>query len=318
MKKRTVFDRGIIGGAAALLLASGVAQPAHAHFILRKPDSYVDQQEGAFGGAPQKGGPCGPGGIDDVQPVPTNGKVTELHAGDPLKVEWEITVPHDGYFRIALAEDTADFEDPTFTDATACTYDDSSVMKGAHGNVLMDGIDPGALSQDLVVPDMPCEKCTLQVIQVMRDHGPPNCIYYHCAEVKILPKNGSTTDGGVSGDGGSGGMSMGSGGTSGGSGGVAAPSGSGGMAGVAGASAGTGDKGATAGSGGSPATTGGGGAAAAGSGGAGVTMVPTSSSAEDDDGGCAVAAPGARATETAALSWLGAAVLALAWRRRRR
>lgn len=178
--------------AVVLVLAAGTAvSPARAHFILRKPASWTEQDPTEFaGGAPQKGGPCGPGGNDDVTPVPTTGESTTVRAGDTLTVEWQTTVPHLGYFRIALAKDRADFVDPKFTDPVQCSYDMAAVPTGPHGNVLMDGIAFSATSQDVTIPDEPCEKCTLQVMQVMQDHGPPECIYYHCADLKILPREG--------------------------------------------------------------------------------------------------------------------------------
>lgn len=185
--------------AGAVALTASAVDTARAHFILLEPSSYVDQDQAEFaGGAPQKGGPCGPGGNDDVQPVPENGEVTTVRAGDVLSVKWKTTVPHLGYFRIALAEDRADFVDPVFDDPVQCSYDMASVKTGAHGNVLMDGIDFAATEQDITIPDMPCEQCTLQIMQVMKDHGPPECIYYHCANLKILPRegSGSASDGG--------------------------------------------------------------------------------------------------------------------------
>lgn len=182
--------------AVVLALSFVAASTARAHFILLEPASYVDQDQAEFaGGAPQKGGPCGPGGNDDVQPVPENGKVTTVRAGDVLTVKWQTTVPHLGYFRIALAEDRTDFVDPVFDDPVQCSYDMASVKSGAHGNVLMDGIDFAATEQAVTIPDMPCEQCTLQIMQVMKDHGPPECIYYHCADLKILPREGSGSAG---------------------------------------------------------------------------------------------------------------------------
>jgi uncharacterized protein (TIGR03382 family) len=127
--------------------------------------------------------------------VPTNGKVTTFHVGETVHVMWQVTVGHAGYFRIALAENRADFKDPPFIDPTACSLDMAAVPTGAHDNVLMDGIDSQATMQDVTLPNKPCEKCTLQVIQVMKDHGPPNCIYYHCADIKITGADGTAGTG---------------------------------------------------------------------------------------------------------------------------
>lgn len=195
-------------GLALLLLGCFTALPASAHFKLLKPASWLN--EDSVGG-PQKGGPCGPGGMgllgDDVQPVPTNGTVSEVHAGDTVMIEIDETIAHPGYFRVALAKDRSAFTTPPLDDATACSFDLNAVPTGAHDNVLADGLfkeqsQPSSgrqLMTSVKLPDEPCEKCTLQVIQVMLNHGLSSCFYYHCADLKILPATGSTGAAGASG-----------------------------------------------------------------------------------------------------------------------
>jgi MYXO-CTERM domain-containing protein len=186
-----------------LLAASAATSQVHAHFNLLKPASWL--KEDSLGG-PQKGRPCGPGSLDDVQPTPLSDAVTTVHAGDTIQVELQETINHPGYFRVSLAADRASFTDPPLTDATACSLDLDSVPTGAHDNVLMDGIAKSAslapnrhIMQDVKLPDEPCDNCTLQVLQVMKDHGPPNCFYYHCAVLKILPAEGSAAGSGGAG-----------------------------------------------------------------------------------------------------------------------
>jgi hypothetical protein len=180
-----------------LLAWAALSGTAQAHIKLITPDAWLNEDSS---GGPQKGGPCGPGGFDDVQPVPLSMKVTTVTAGDMLMVEFDETVHHPGWFRIALAEDPKDFEEIEFPNADNCNYDMSKVPTEPHGNVLKDGFgmdtNIGGANRKFMemvkLPDMPCEKCTLQVIQVMADalHAPPGCVYYHCAELKILPKAG--------------------------------------------------------------------------------------------------------------------------------
>jgi hypothetical protein len=181
-------------------------------------------------------------------------------AGETIMVEFEETIHHPGWFRISLDEDRSKFEDIKFTGA-GCTYDIDSVPTMPHGNVLVDGLakddNLGGSNRKFMemvkIPEKPCEKCTLQVIQVMADtiHAPPGCIYYHCADIKIVAKPGA--------EGGSAGM--------------AAMSGSAGAAGAA--------------NGGSPAAAAAGSAATAGTGGAAVTMTPATATA--GQGGSAAA-----------------------------
>ena len=322
-----MFDAHKLTRAALVLAVTATAGSAHAHNILLKPDSQFVQDMSSFGGgAPQKGAPCGPGGYDDDGSggMPT-GKVTEVKAGDMLHVEWMITVAHAGYFRISLAKDPSEFKDPTFTDPVACAYDEASVKKGPHDNALMDGISETATSQDVKIPDSPpCTDCTLQVIQVMKMHGPPNCIYYHCAKLHVT--GGATATAGAGGSAGSAGSAAGMGGM-GGMGGSAQA----GMSAAGSAAAGmTGAAGMTMNQAGSaapavmppatpPATnppmmitqpvSGGPAVGAAGS------AAPAASSSSKDSGGCAVSAAGGASAHTPWLL-LGLALGALARRRR--
>jgi MYXO-CTERM domain-containing protein len=195
----------LIGGmlAGAVLFSAG---SAHAHFKLDKPASWLKEDSS---GGPQKGSPCGPGGLDDASPVPASGMVTTFQAGETITVEWTDTIAHPGYFRIALAENRGDLKDPTITQDSSCSFDESKVPMGAHDNVLADGVSfrtrngfsesaGHKFSQKVTLPNKPCEKCTLQVMQVMEMDLQvlSNCYYFHCADIKIVA--GGTADAGAS------------------------------------------------------------------------------------------------------------------------
>lgn len=323
-----------LGRTLVLLLGCAVVSPAHAHFILLKPDSWLNEDQSALGGgAPQKAGPCGPGGYDDIQPIPTNGKVTPFHTGDTVHVSWQVTVPHDGYFRISLVENRADLKDPPLTDPVQCTYDAASVPTGAHDNVLMDGIDSQATMQDVTLPNKPCDKCTLQVIQIMKAHGPPNCIYYHCADIQILGPDGSAGASGAAGAGAAGAGAAGTAAAGAGAGGKGAA----GTSGTAGTSAagGSGLAGSNAASGGvGGAATGAAGVAAGGPVGSGATVTGPSAGAgaagaslgsagigaasNGKSSGCAVSHPAGASSALALWSVLGFGLGTLSLRRRAR
>ena len=181
-----------VGLLAALAVTFGVAE-ASAHIKLNSPaPRFVYASDG------QKVGPCGSG--------TESGDITEFAPGDQIMVEWQETVNHPGHFRIALDPDGGEdgLEDPT-------DYDDFDTP-----NVLEDNIpDNGgaAFSRLVTLPNVECEKCTLQLIQVMTDKPPwgpegGNDIYYWCADIKISgsvePTSVTTGAGGSSsGDGGS-------------------------------------------------------------------------------------------------------------------
>jgi hypothetical protein len=244
-------------GFAALMLLVWGASPVNAHFKLTKPASWL--KEDAVGG-PQKGGPCGPGGIDDVQPPPLSNEIATYHAGETITVEWVDTIAHPGHFRIALAENRADLKDPDIKQDAACSYDESKVPTGAHDNVLADGVSfrprSGSytagmkFTQQVTLPNEPCEKCTLQVLQVMEAdlQSLSNCHYYHCADIKILPAADGGGAGSAAGSAGTAGVSGSAGSAAAGSGGATAgfgaQSGAGGRAApVAGSVAGIGTAG---------------------------------------------------------------------------
>jgi MYXO-CTERM domain-containing protein len=247
-----------------------LAAPAYAHFVLISPGDWLDV--GPLGdptGGSQKTPPC------DEGTSPT-GTVTTLQAGAQLAVQWKETVPHDGWYRIALARDRANLPGP---DATLnCT--DAGFERTAVFPVLADGInlhDATSNTFMVTVPNGNCDACTLQVSEFMLNHG-GNCYYWHCANVKIVGSDaGELMD--------DGGMMMG--GTGGGSGAGGGSAATGGGSGTAGGSASTGG-GSGASGGGSGATGGGSGA----TGGAGATGGGTAAAG----GGAAAAGGGSSAT----------------------
>lgn len=239
--------------AAIVVLFGFAASPVHAHFHLTYPDSWIVEDAD---GNPQKTGPCGPAATDS--PMET-GKVTAFKAGQKITVTWIDTIAHPGHFRIALAKNRSDLKDPDIQQDSSCMYDEKMVPMGPHDNVLDDGVafrsavgfnaKAGMMfSDEVTLPNEPCDNCTLQVMQVMEMdiQAISNCHYYHCANISI------TADGGGSAGSGTAGSAAG------------ASAGAAGAAGIHGASAGgggltvsaaAGSGGTTAGSAGSSATT---------------------------------------------------------------
>ena len=180
------------------LVAPGAAR---AHFVLQAPEASYQQD---FLGDPQKAPPCG----DDGGAVATN-MVTALKAGDILTITIDETIFHPGHYRVALAVgDVSELpeEPPVTPNNTPCGT--APIMDPPVFPVLADGAlvhtEPfaGPQSFEIEVPDgVSCDKCTLQVIQFMSNHGlndPGGCFYHHCATVSIEPSGGSTSSGGSS------------------------------------------------------------------------------------------------------------------------
>jgi hypothetical protein len=166
------------GGILIGALAAALAAPAAAHLALTAPPS-------RYGSDVLKEGPCGVSGGGRS----TN--VTELPSGSAVTVMFDEYVDHPGHFRIAFdADGDDDFADPVCLSGCATRHPEFQLY-GDPG-ILLDGIadTAGGESQvSVTLPDVECDRCTLQVIQVMTDKppytSPGNDIYYQCADLVL-------------------------------------------------------------------------------------------------------------------------------------
>jgi hypothetical protein len=184
--------------AAALICASAialVAAPASAHFILMAPDSWIEANPL---GDPQKAAPCGTSEVTAGKPT---GKVTALKGGDMLHIKIKETIYHPGFYRVALSvldrkELPADPIPTTKESPRGPISVSGKIESNPQPPVLADGLflhhdKPPADSfheTDIKLPNINCDKCTVQVIQFMEAHGlnkEGEFTYHHCADVKI-------------------------------------------------------------------------------------------------------------------------------------
>ncbi|MDX2170685.1 MAG: SCE4755 family polysaccharide monooxygenase-like protein [Deltaproteobacteria bacterium] len=178
---------------AAAVLAGFLASPAAAHLALVFPPSRA-------GGDVLKEGPCGQAGST------RSGHVTALVAGRDLEVVWDEYVDHPGHFRIAFdADGDDDFVDPACL--SGCQTRAPQIERYSNAAVLLDGIADTAGGEGratITLPDIDCDTCTLQVIQVMYDKPPyapgTNDIYYQCADL-VLRRAAAGCAGDCDGDG---------------------------------------------------------------------------------------------------------------------
>lgn len=298
-----------------------LAGTASAHFQLKAPLPSKGNDE--TGGKGPK--PCGP---DDASAV-----ITPVTGGSMLEIKIDETVHHPGHYRVALALKSRDELDPSKPGGLK----EPDVLNGqgmviTTGNsvsakiqspvvfpVLADGILAhtaefnGDQTAMIPIPNVNCDKCTLQVIEFMAQHA-PDYFYRHCADLKITADPGKpifdptgmggSGGGGAAGAAGSGGAAGGSSGAAAGSGGSSAGTSTGGTLGTAGSS-----------SGGAPGTAGTTSTAGSGTGTAGSAGVTPPANAEDE-GSCSVARVG---DERASFALLAASLLlGLGWFARRR
>jgi hypothetical protein len=306
-------------------VAISLSAVAEAHFNLTMPPP-AETDLGGGKGAP----PCGP-------LTPASNVVTPVQGGHPLTVAVTETVLHPGHYRFALSINSrAELPaDPTVVVANGLSVS-APVQNPAVFPVLADGVfdhttgtTPIMFQTTVMLPNITCAKCTLQVIEFMAMHGlntfPGGGTYYyhHCADLQItadpnLPgaDAGTTTDASDARPGDAGADARGTGGSTGaggrlGTGGTTATGVGGSSAGAAGSS-GTGVGGSSAGVAGSTGTgTGGSGSGAGGSAGGGQQQ-PT------DNGACSCATSGRQAGFAQGGCVLLALGLLLTLRRRRR
>jgi MYXO-CTERM domain-containing protein len=175
----------------ALIVASvALARGAAAHVTLKVP-----LQRGGLADPNQKTGPCGNNG--------PRGEPTQLEPGATIVVEWDETIDHPGHFRISFDDDGTDFVDPTGYDDY--TTDPATLLEG---NIPDDG--SSTFSQQVTLPYIECDNCTLQLIQVMTDKPPwgPDGgldLYYRCADLVLVKPTSATTSSSTSSSAGPGG-----------------------------------------------------------------------------------------------------------------
>jgi hypothetical protein len=179
--------------ASVALFAVGTAS---AHFILVAPDSWITANQL---GDPQKAAPCGTS--EKTKGVET-GKVTAITGGEKIHIKIKETIYHPGFYRVALSVlDRSELPaDPIPTTRMNAQGKPISVSGKIESNpqmpVLADGLflhhekpAPDSFYEaDIKVPNINCDKCTLQVIQFMESHGlnaEGEFTYHHCAVIKI-------------------------------------------------------------------------------------------------------------------------------------
>jgi hypothetical protein len=176
-----------------VLLAASMAPLAVGHFKLIEPPSALIENDL---GDPQKMAPCG--GTSANAGMPSN-IVTKVQGGTKLHLKVQETVFHPGHYRVALAVNSrAELpKDPEVTTRESARGPQSVsavIQNPVRPPVLADGLWPhttrptAAFETDIDIPNINCEKCTLQIIQFMAEHGlnrDGDFSYHHCADLQI-------------------------------------------------------------------------------------------------------------------------------------
>lgn len=139
--------------AGGLLLAFSLTAQGHA---LWDPDGLIKPRSNRDD---IKTGPCG---------VPRTSSAVTLAAGSTVNLEIERTIYHQGYFRIAFSPANDQGFD---NNILVARFPETSAQRN--------------YSISVTLPNVECNTCTLQLIQVMLDRNPPTN-YYSCADIRLV------------------------------------------------------------------------------------------------------------------------------------
>ncbi len=161
--------------AAAVVLAPSLAL---AHINIRSPVGRT---------ADQKEQHCG-------QTVNTRANVYTALPGSTLRLTWAETINHPGYYRVSFQQDGSVFRIPPAVGVGGFPTENLTGMTDPGGSgslILADRIADGTLSLDVVLPNVECTNCTLQLIQLMTDKPPytvdalSDDIYFQCLDLVL-------------------------------------------------------------------------------------------------------------------------------------
>ena len=172
------------------------AQNAAAHFRLLEPASWLIEDNR---GDPQKSGPCGGSNSDWGKPSYI---ISKAVGGQKLHIKVQETVYHPGHYRVSLAVNSpnelpSDPEVATRESERGPQSVSAKIQDPPPFPVLADGLfvhstrPTGAAAPfeaDVLLPNINCKKCTLQIVQFMAEHAfnnPGGYTYHHCANLQI-------------------------------------------------------------------------------------------------------------------------------------
>ena len=196
-----------------ILLALGVVALAaptatDAHFKLVEPAPWIIENER---GDPQKAGPCG--GSNSDWGTASN-IVTKVVGGSMLPLKILETIYHPGHYRVALAVNSPTELPPDPVTKTRPSHRGewdrpwsvaAMIEVPAQPPLLADGLfihhtreeTPIEFETEIRIPNINCDKCTMQVIQWMAEHAynnPGGYSYHHCAHLQITADTSQPLD----------------------------------------------------------------------------------------------------------------------------
>lgn len=179
----------------AVLFTLAVPSVASAHIHMIMPKSRTDQPTGD-----QKERHCG---LATYSRAAHPDRITYYKPGEKIKVMWNETVAHPGWYRISLQPNGEVFAYPPPGNApnndgvpsNFPTVNQTGMTDATTGSmVLLDRIPDGqpgtTLMAEVTLPNIECNNCTLQFNQFMTDRTTYDnvnggAVYFNCADIVI-------------------------------------------------------------------------------------------------------------------------------------
>ena len=175
-----------------ITLALGTfAPPGHAHIDLQSPPARAPGRPDTY----LRRAPCGQ--IDNARDPQ---QVSTFEPGQEIVVEWDVYQQHVSYFRVAFDLDGDDsFSQRTSQPSDAAT-DDLTQLRPNPGERILAYVEDDAgridhVAEPVTLPDVECERCTLQVIQFTYGLPLREAYYYQCADIVLRRAAGAEAAG---------------------------------------------------------------------------------------------------------------------------
>ena len=158
-----------------------VAAPASAHINLLEPAPRAP-------GRPDtqlSRGPCG-----QRANARREDGVRVFRPGQSIELEWEVYVQHVSYFRIAFDADGDDSFSARPSMPRDPAADDPTLLPAGDGELILDYIqdrtgDIDRVERRVTLPDVECERCTLQLIQFTYGLPIADATYHQCVDLVL-------------------------------------------------------------------------------------------------------------------------------------
>jgi hypothetical protein len=174
------------------LLAGGlfISTSARAHINLLEPVARVP----GFPDSMLLLGPCG-----QRQNARLEDRVTVLRPGQSIDMVWEVYVQHVSYFRISFDPDGDDSFSTRPSAPSDASTDDPTELTPGDGELILDyildragGVD--RVERQVTLPNVECDRCTLQLTQFTYGLPLDDAIYYQCADLVLDDGDGVIED----------------------------------------------------------------------------------------------------------------------------